>query len=346
MLRPGVRRSLLIGAFITVALFFLVPSLAAQSGGGVVKVGTLAPNGSALHKILVAMGARWAQTPGGPTLRIYPGGITGGEADMVMKMKIGQIDAALITANGLAQIDRSVEALQSIPMLYRSLDEVDLVTQKIRPKLDRLLREEGFVVLFWGDLGWVHIFSKTPVTTPDDLRKLKLFTWAGDTQAFDLYKSFGFQPVALETADILPMLRTGMISAVAQPPAYALSAQSFSVANHMLQLDWAPLVGALVITERAWNRFPPATQAALAQAAGEAGLQMKKENRAASTAAIAAMEKRGLRVTRPGDEVAAQWRKLAESAYPRIRGELIPADYFDEVRRILAESRAARPAGR
>src|SRR5438105_4466760 len=111
---------------------------------GVIKLGTLAPIGSSFHKTLTAMGTRWTQVPGGPLLRIYPGGTAGGEADMVMKMKIGQLDAALLTANGLADLDPAVQSLQCIPMMFRSLDEVDYVVQKLAPKLDQRLRSKGF----------------------------------------------------------------------------------------------------------------------------------------------------------------------------------------------------------
>lgn len=305
-----------------------------------VKLGTVAPNGSTFHKILIDMGTRWAASPGGVRLRIYPGGIAGGEADMVMKMKIGQIDAALMTANGLADIDPAVQSLQAVPMLFRSLDEVAYVTEKMRPKLDQRLREKGFVVLFWTDAGWVHFFSKTAVQRPADLKKTKLFTWSGDTKTFDLYKSAGFAPVALETSDILPMLRTGMISSVPLPPSVALATQTFTAADNMLDLDWAPLVGALVITERSWKKLPPQTQAALAKAAAEAGVAMRKENRAASDAAIEAMKKRGLKSYRPDPTVEAEWRSIAEASYPRIRGNIVPADFFDEVRRLLNEYRA------
>ena len=37
-------------------------------------------------------------------LRVYPGGIIGDERDMVRKMRLGQIQAAAITTEGLSEI--------------------------------------------------------------------------------------------------------------------------------------------------------------------------------------------------------------------------------------------------
>jgi len=328
-----------------IALLMPVRSGAAthETKGVVLRLGTVAPNGSSVHKILLNMGAKWSRVPNGANLRIYPGAIAGGEADMVRKMKIGELDAAAITANGLAAIDPAVQSLQGVPMLFRSLDEVDYVTDQLRPQLDQRLREKGFVALFWLDVGWVRFFSKTAVQRPDDLKRAKLFTWAGDTQTFDVYKSAGFHPVALETNDILPMLRTGMINAVPYPPFFALTSQTFTVAKNMLDLDWAPLVGALVVTERSWNKLSPAAQAEMAKIAQEAGREMKAENRAESDAAVEAMKKRGLHVYRPTPEEEKDWRRVAETSYPRIRGSVVPADFFDQVQRLLAGYRASHP---
>lgn len=308
----------------------------------VIKLGTLAPKDSSFHKILAAMGSEWERTPGGAQLRIYPGGAAGGEADMVSKMKIGQLNAALLTANGLAEIDRAVQSLQSVPMLFRSLDEVRYVTEKMRPQLDKRLRDKGFVVLFWGDTGWVRFFSKAPLREPDDLKKMKIFTWSGDSSVFDIYQSAGFHPVSLETNDILPMLGTGMITAVPAPPYVALTNQIYTSAPNMLDLAWAPLVGALVVTESSWKKLSPAAQAAMAKAAADAGVRMTEQNHRESDAAVEAMKKRNLTVYKPTPDGEARWRKAAEATYPQIRGRVVPADFFDEVTKLLAGYRASK----
>lgn len=339
--RRGVALLFVFIALVVPALFAQVPTPGKRL---VMKLATLAPNGSSYHRILLTMGTKWAGIPGAADLKVYAGGIAGGEADIVIKMKIGQVDAALVTANGLADIDQAVQSLQAMPMLFRSLDEVEYVSAKLRPQLDKRLRDKGFVALVWLDAGWVRFFSKTPVEHPGDLKKLKVFTWSGDTRVFDIYKSGGFQPVSLETNDILPMLSTGMISAVPLPPIVALSTQLFHTAPYMLDLNWAPLVGALVVTERSWNKLTPAAQTAMARAAAEAGQQMKAANRAETASAIEAMKKRDLHIYVPTPAVEAEWQKVAEDSYPRIRGNVVPADFFDEVRRLLAEYRSTHPA--
>ncbi len=308
-----------------------------------IKLGTLAPRGSSYHQILQAMGEKWRQTPGGGVaLTIYPDGTQGGEADMVRRMRIGSLQAGMLTATGLSEIDDSVSALQDMPMVFRSLDELDHVREKLRPMLEKRLFDKGFVALFWGDAGWVRFFSKTPVIRPADLKKAKLFVWAGDNHQVELMKSSGHQPIPLEPADILPSLQTGLINAVPSIPFYALAGQFFGPAPHMLELNWAPLVGATVVTRKAWEAIAPATREALAKAAAETGAQMKTKARAEGDQAVETMKKRGLISHPVSPELEAEWRKAIEEFYPKIRGGTVPAPFFDEVQRLLQEYRKNR----
>jgi TRAP-type transport system periplasmic protein len=54
------------------------------------------------------------------------------------------------------------------------------------------------------------------------------------------------------------------------------------------------------------------------------------------------MKKRGLKVQSVSPEIEAEWRQLAEQAYPLIRGGTVPADLFDEMQRLLREYRAGQ----
>jgi len=332
-----------IGA-LCVALIVRSPQAAAAAppkAKTTIRLGTIAPSGSSFDKTLRAMGEQWrVASDGGVQVKVYPNGAKGGEAEMVRLMNNKAMDAALLTAVGLSEIDPAVQALQSIPLMFRSLEEVDYVGEKLRPRLEKQLRERGYIVLFWADAGWVRFFSKTAVVHPDDLRRAKLFSWAGDVKYADLYKSAGFKPVSLETNDILPGLQTGMINAVPLPPYVALAMQVYPLAPHMLELNWAPLVGALVIRENTWNKFTPEIQRAFAAAAAKAGREMKKVNRLQSDQSVGEMKKRGLKVHSVPPSAEAEWRKLATQAYPRIRGNTIAADLFDEVQRHVSNYRA------
>jgi TRAP-type C4-dicarboxylate transport system substrate-binding protein len=322
------------------------PGAAAQGAAPLrIRLGTLAPQGTSYHHILQEMGERWrVATHGQVQLTVYAGTM-GSEAELIRRMRLGQLQAAALTAVGLREIDLAVSAMGQMPMMFRTLDELDYVRSRLEPVIDRRLAERGFVVLFWADAGWVHWFLRQPVTRPDELRRLKIFVTAGETDQFDLMRSAGYQPVALEWSDALTGLQTGMIDAVPTIPYFALSMQFNTVASNMLEVNWAPLVGATIVSRRTWESLTPEQRSAMQQAAAEAGRQFQARGRAEGDEAVAAMRRRGLRVLTPTPEAEAAWRAMSESFYPRIRGTMVPADMFDEVVRLLAEYRS-RPSGR
>jgi TRAP-type C4-dicarboxylate transport system substrate-binding protein len=343
-------RSLALGAF---ALAMMAATGSAGSPRAAdkpiqVRLGTLAPTDSSYHKALLEMGEKWRKaTNGAVHLIVYPDGRLGGEADMVRKMLGGGLAAATITAVGLSDIDKSVTCLQYMPMMFRSWDEVDYVREKLGPALEKRMLDKGFVVLSWGDAGWVRFFSKSPVLHPSDLKKMKLFAWAGDTYHVDLMRALGYEPRPLETAEIYQSLQTGFIDAAALTPFFALGIQCDKVAPHMLMLNWAPIVGATVIKKDVWDRFPASALDALRQAAAEAGEKIRVRSRLETEESVTAMQKRGLTVHSVTPQIEAEWRQLAESVYPKIRGTMVPADMFDEVQRLLRERRASeKGAGR
>jgi TRAP-type C4-dicarboxylate transport system substrate-binding protein len=311
-----------------------------------VKLGTLAPRGTSYHQALQGMGEKWRQAPaGGVALTIYPDGTMGSEADMVRRMRVGQLQAALLTVNGLSEIEPDVGALQKMPLVYRSLEELEFVSARLQPQLEKRMLDHGFVVLFWADAGWVRFFSRKPVTTPEELKKLKMFVTAGDNTHIEIMKSGGYQPVMLEWADALTSLQTGMVDVIPSTPFYGLAGQFYTVAPHMLEINWAPLAGALVITRKSWEGLPVASREALLAAAHEAGKTIQARGRAESADAVEAMKKRGLKVHTLTPQAAAEWERAISAVYPRIRGSMVPADIYDEVQRLLKEYRAQPAAG-
>jgi len=107
-------------------------------------------------------------------------------------------------------------------------------------------------------------------------------------------------------------------------------------------LNWAPLLGATLVSKSTWDGLSAEAQTALRAAAAEAGRQFQARGRAEGDEAVAAMRRRGLTVVPLPPAAEAEWRVLSESFYPRIRGRMVPADMFDEVVRLVTEYRAAR----
>ena len=320
--------------FITTLLLALICIVSSQAKAAdmQMRVGTLAPKNSLYHRQLLEMGEAWRAVQGGASKYVvYPDGSQGGEAEMARRMRIGQLQGALLSVVGLREIEPSITALQNLPLLFRSWEELDYVREKMRPAMEKKFLDKGFVVLAWGDAGWVRFFSKDAAVRPDDYKRMKFFAWGSEPEQQTIMKSLGYTPVPLETADILPSIQTGMINVVPSTPYFALASQIYNTAPHMLEINWAPIVGAMVVTTKSWEAMTPEAQQALRAAGDKAGAQMRAQARQEVTDAVEAMKKRGLIVHKPNAAEMQEWNALADQLYPRIRGTMVPADTFDEV---------------
>ena len=304
------------------------------------KLGTLAPEGSPWHEIIRDMAAEWKEASGGEVdVRIYPGGIAGDDRDMVRKMRVGQLHAAVLTGEGLSEISNDVMALQ-MPLVLRTDGELDYVMEQMAPRLEKALDAKGFKVLSWGYAGWVRLFSKQPVLTPTDRKSLRLFTWAGDPAYEEAWKRAGFQPVALQVTEMHTALQSGLINSFTATSLAALSFQWFGQAKHMMDMSWGPLVGATIVSKRAWNKIPDELKPKLAAIAAEAGARMKSETRRLDAEAVDAMREHGLQVHAVAPEMIPVWEAIAATGNKSLVGTVVPHDAAAEVLRLRDEFRA------
>jgi TRAP-type C4-dicarboxylate transport system substrate-binding protein len=320
----------------------------AHAGEGVIKIklATVAPKGSSYYKGLQQIGEQWKErSKGGVQLVVYGDSTQGGEADVVKKMRTNVLGGALLTVAGLGEIEAKVTGLQNMPMMFRDLDEVEHVRDALRPQLEQLLYDKGYIALFWSDVGFVRFFTKKPLLVPEDLKSRKMFVWAGDADQLAIWRQNGGNPVSLEATEIVQGLQTGVIDTVSMPPLYALAIQADKPAPYMLDVNWAPLVGAAVVTRKVWEQIPDADRGALLEVARAAGRDLNLRGRAENDEAIEALKKRGVTVARPTPEQLALWTRFGENTYPSIRDRVVPGVILDEVLRILTAYRAEKAAG-
>lgn len=316
-------KKLLLAALLAV----LAPAVRAEPV--TIKLGTLAPQGSSWHELLKELALRWEQASGGQVrLRIYAGGTQGSEGDMVRKLGIGQLQAAAITNIGMHDVIPDPQAF-SVPFLFDDERETDCAFDRLRPRLDEALAKRGFVALHWAKVGSIYLFCDQPRRTPAEAKNAKVWVWEGDPKSVAAYRAVGFQPVVLSATDMVPALQTGMIDCVPNVALYVLTARLFDRANHMMDAPWSHMVGATIVRKDVWEKIDPALRTKLQAIAVELGKKVDTEVKRLNTDAIAAMQKQGMKVV-PTDP--APWRAALQKTWPIIRGGVVPAEFFDEVK--------------
>jgi TRAP-type C4-dicarboxylate transport system substrate-binding protein len=197
--------------------------------------------------------------------------------------------------------------------------------------LEQKLQAKGFHLLGWGTGGWVQVFSKKPLRSLADVKSAKLFTSKGADKWVQWYVANGFHPVALLPADIPAQLKlsTGLIDTAPNPPYLALSLQIFRDAKYMLDLHIAPLTGALIISNAAWNRISAEDKPKVTAAAQALEKRVRAEAPAQDAESVKQMTARGLQVITLDPKAAAEFRAAANGLTATMRGSMVPPDVFD-----------------
>lgn len=297
----------------------------------VVKFATLAPEGSTWIKIMREYDAAIrAQSGGRLGFKIYAGGVAGDEKDVVRKIKLGQYNAAGFTGVGINDIAKKVRVLDA-PFLFKNHDDVDFIVNKFDKEFQQALEDGGFVLLGWAEVGFVYIYSDRPVGSAEDLRNTKIWVWEGDPIAEAAFQAIGVSPIPLSITDVSTSLQTGMINTVYCSP-YALIALSwFTRVKYMMGVPLANSQGAVLISKKTFDAMPKDLQDILVTNGRKYFRQLTLASRLENEKAISTLKDRGITVTIPTKEVAAQFESTGKKARQLLVGKLFSQEFLDQV---------------
>ena len=303
----------------------------------IIKLSTVAPEGTEYYNLLFEMGQRWQQeTNGQIQLRIYPNGVVGGERDTIRKMRVGQIQASAMSSIGLAELTDQIQAF-TLPMGFKNYDEIDRVKNVMFGDISEGLSQSGFKLLFLVDIGWVYWFSTEEISVPQDLMDAKIYTTGGDYVTVELFKKFGFNAIPVSETDILTSLQTGMINSMQTVPILSLSSGWSALMPNMLDLKWGAFVGAVIVDERVWKKIKPEHQKIMMDIAQDIGKKYQKSGREMEKKAIDVMQQYGMKIKKPSEEEIAIWNDFKDEITPDVIDTYLTNEIYEKVTSAINE---------
>lgn len=325
------------------ALALLCVAAAGNARALKIKIGTVAPAGTLPHKALLEMAEVFAlETEGSVELKVYAG-VVGDEGTIVRKMRVGQLQGAMLTSKGLALFSTEQMAVQ-VPMLFADTEEMDAVFAQMQPTFDAALEEDGLISLSWCDGGWLYFFTKRPAVSPQDIVGMKMWMWPHASSTAESFSVTGFRPVVLSEADVVPSLQTGMIEVFPATPLTAFALQTFRYTPHVIDVRWSSMLAGVVILNSTWKEIDPERAVRIRQRCMEIGRQLSARVRRDSNQALQIMIDKGLTVHIPDASQMKTWASKAKAALAVVRGSGVDAALVDraiELRDIYRKEHAA-----
>jgi TRAP-type C4-dicarboxylate transport system substrate-binding protein len=301
--------------------FFLALSAEAVE----IKLASSLPRNSDWGRVLDRISADWHRVSNGEvTLTIFHER-AGTEEQYLQWLRQNRIQAAVLTSSALNNVAPEIMAL-SIPFLIRNDDEFDAVLAEMRPLLDARIEEKGYRNLAWTKAGWVKIFSRSRVSVPDDLRRLKLGASTSDKKFSDAFKAMGFQLVGVSLTDIPMFFNSGRIDAIYQSPIAIQASSLYKMAGHMLSLNLAPFMGGILMNRQGWETIPERYREPLREIVRRAGMEFEASFQRQEADAVAIMRRDGLVYNEIGPREEQVWLNDISSRIPG----LVDRNVFDK----------------
>lgn len=305
------------------------------------KFATLAPAGTTWMLEMKAGADKVKErSEGRVKLKFYPGGVMGNDQSVHRKIKIGQLHGGAFTPGGLAQVDSSIQSL-GLPMLFRTLDEVDYVRERMDPILKQAMEDAGFVLLGISEGGFARIMSKHPMQDLESLRASKVWMPEGDKIGQTVYRALGIAPISLPIADVFTGLQTGLIETVAVNPTAAIAFQWHTSAEFMTDVPISYLIGVLAIKKSVFDKLSAADQAVLREEMSAVFARLDELNRNDNVAAKAALQQQGIKFVMPNPGETERWREISKGSVDEmIESGVISSTIVEQIRGHLQDFRS------
>lgn len=250
-------------------------------------------------------------------LKMLVRGEGGPEETQFSNLRRGRVQIVGGSLAGAAAIVPELAVLQA-PYLFESQAEADYVMDEVLLEpFRRIFAEQGLRLIQWLDIGWVNLYAREPILTPQDARGARLRA-ASSVASQEFVAAIGGDLITLPFPDILPSLQTGLIDGgVTSVSMYSLSGLP-AEAPHFVLTEHSYDVGLLLANREWFDRLTPHDKDVFMQAFGSAG-QARSDARAAVEDLFARLDSEGMvTVHRPSAEQRRAWTEAARPAHEAI----------------------------
>jgi len=308
-----------------------------------IKFATVATEGSTWMKVMHELAkAVEDSTNGDVKFKIYPGAVQGDEKDVLRKMRIGQLHSAGFTGVGLGEILPEVRIMDA-PFLFNNYEEVDYVSNKLSDHFAQKFEEKGYILLGWAEVGFVYVFTNTPVNDIKDMSGVKMWMWEGDPIAEAAFTSMDISPIPLSLTDVLTSLQTNLINGVYISPLACTALQWHTKVKYMLELPLADSNGAVLITKKQFSKLSPEQQSILKYFAAKYLRQLTRLSREDNAISLELIKKAGIQFTQITDKNQLKsFSDAGKKARQSLVGKLFDQEFLTQVENYVLDFRNSK----
>jgi TRAP-type C4-dicarboxylate transport system substrate-binding protein len=305
----------------------------------IIKFASIAPEGSTWMNVMKEFDAAVRKESGGRVgFRMYPSGVQGDEKTVIRKIGVGQLHAAGFTGVGMGEITPKVRILDT-PFLIRSSDEADNLYQMFEKDFEQAFESNGYVLLGWAEVGFVYVFSNSPIKKPDDVKQLKMWVWDGDPVAETAFRALDMKPIPLSFDNVRTSLQTGMINAFYTTPYAAVALQWYTQAKFMVDFPLTCSAGAVLLSKKYFDKMPKDLQDILLRNGKIYMKKLTEAGRLDNKNSLTELKKRGITFTEAKDKDVQDYVAAGIRARRMLIGKMYDEEFMKRVEKAADDFR-------
>ncbi len=238
------------------------------------------------------------KTKGEVEIKIFPNGTLGGERETLEQVQNGVLEMTKASASPLETFAPEYKVF-NLPFVFRDKTHFFKVLDgQVGANILASSRARGFIGLAFYDSGARSFYAKKPITSPDDLKGMKIRVQQSPT-TIKMIQALGASPTPMPWGEVYPALQAGVVDG-AENNVTALTSgrhgevsKFFSVTEHQMVPD------VLVISSTKWDSLKKPVQDALREAAQESFVYQRQLWADAEKAETTAAEKMGVKFNTP-----------------------------------------------
>lgn len=244
-----------------------------------------------------------------------PAGQLGGERDMIEGLQIGSLDLVITSTGPLGNFVPAVLALD-LPFLFRDYAHARSVLDgEIGQEMLDAIDQNNLVGLAWSENGFRHVTnSKRAVTSPDDLKGLKLRTMENAVH-MAAFKGMGAAPTPMAFPEVFGALQQGVVDGQENPITVITASKFWEVQGHVTLTGHVYSPAIVLASPDLFNSLTEEQQGWFRKAAAASAAATRAEVDRLEAEGVALMRANGMEVITEIDR--APFQKLAaEAAWP------------------------------
>ncbi|MGD2150792.1 MAG: TRAP transporter substrate-binding protein DctP [Desulfobacterales bacterium] len=325
---------------IRIITIVLIVMLSGQAQAMRFKIATLSPEGSVwMQKMREGADELTRKTDNRVTIKYYPGGVMGDDQAVLRKIRIGQLHGGAVVGGSLSQFYPDNQ-IYSLPLKFRSFEEVDYVRRHLDSRIIQGLEKGGFVTFGIAEGGFAYVMSKVPIRTVEEMRRQKVWIPDNDPMILESVKAFGITPFPLSIADVRAGLQTGLINTVTTPPIGAVALQWHTQINYLMYEPFLYIYGVLAVDRKAFAKISPDDQQRFREIMGLKFRELDRLNREDNVNALEVLRKQGIEFIKPSGEALRKWYDDAGTVPKRlVNAGKLSQDMVDTLETLLKDYR-------